>query len=93
VQIVTGFLRDPTLSAAHVRVGAVIASYADSSAIAWPGTGRLMRLTRLSRHIVERARAQLVKGGWLEKIYIRDRRGKIKHVRYRVTPKILHSRK
>lgn len=91
-QVVNSFLRDASLSAADVRVGAVIASYANSEAIAWPGTRRLARETGLSRHIVERARGKLVKGGWLKKIYVRDRKGKIRQVHYHVTTKILARR-
>jgi hypothetical protein len=82
-------LRDPALSAAEVRVGAVMASYANAEGFAWPGTKRLMRETHLSRHLVERARSKLVRGGWFKKTYVRNMGGRIIAVRYLVTPRVL----
>lgn len=91
-QIMTNYLRHKDLSPEGKLVGAVIASYANSDVQAWPGTERLMRDTRFGRHVVERARSELVKGGWLQKLYSRGDSGKFRRVRYRVTEKILHYR-
>ena len=91
-QLQNSFLRDPALSAAEVRVGCVMASYTNAQGFAWPGTKRLMRETHLSRHLVERARSALVKGGWFTKIYIRGQGGQIIQVRYYATAKVLAKR-
>ncbi len=88
-QLSSRFLRDPALSPKVKVVGAVMASYANKDSIAWPGTPRLVAETGLSRNLVTSARSELVRGGYLQKIFERDRAGKILAVKYRVTRKIL----
>lgn len=92
-QIKTDFLRDNKLSPAAKLVGVVFASYANAQTVAWPGTARLMRETRLGRDAVQRGRATLVKGGYLKKLLIRGKGGKIRNVRYLVTDRILWRRR
>jgi hypothetical protein len=92
-QIKNEFLRDGELSPAAKLVGAVFASYADAQTIAWPGTRRLMDETHLGRDAVQRGRATLVKGGYLKKLLIRGKGGKIRSVRYLVTDRILWRRR
>ena len=89
-QIMNDFLRAQNLSPAAKLVGAVIASYANSDAVAWPGTATLKRETGLGRHVIERARSELVRGGWLQKLYPRRNDGQFSGVRYRVSGRILH---
>jgi len=83
------FLRDRKLSPEAKLVGAVFASYADAHGVAWPGTQRLMRETGFGRHVVERARSELVKGHYLSKFYPRYPNGELLGVRFRVTESLL----
>lgn len=91
-QILNSYLRHENLSPEAKLVGGVIASYANWEGLAWPGTEVLMRNTGLGRHVVQRARSELVKGQWLQKLYPRGDSGKFRGVRYRVTARILHYR-
>jgi hypothetical protein len=92
-QIKNDFLRDKELSPAAKLVGVVFASYANAQTIAWPGTTRLMHETRLGRDAVQRGRATLVKGGYLKKLLMRGKGGKIRNVRYLVTDRIIWRRR
>jgi hypothetical protein len=51
-----------------------------------------MRVTGWGRDKVERARRELVREGWLEKVYVRNARGRFDRiaVKYRVTDRLLH---
>jgi hypothetical protein len=89
-QVANGFLRNPTLSSAAKLVGALMASHADSSRIAWPGTELLMREGNLRRDAVLKGRAELVKKHLLRKIFVRGANGKFGGVHFEVTDKILH---
>ena len=91
-QIKNEFLRDKGVSPAAKLVGVVFASYANAQTNAWPGTVRLMHETRLGRDTVQRGRAELVRGGYLKKLLIRGKSGKIRNVRYLVTNRTLRRR-
>lgn len=69
-----GSLRNPKLSAHAKLVGALMASHAGSSRIAWPDVGLLMREGNLRKEAVEWERADLVKAGFLTKLFTRDAR-------------------
>ena len=89
-QILNSFLRDRTLSPEAKLIGAVFGSFANAECVAWPGTKRLMDETGLGRHVVERARSELVKGAYLKKVYSRGSEGYFNGVRYFVTERVLH---
>jgi hypothetical protein len=93
VQITNKFLRDHSLSRQAKLVGALIATYCNADGLAWPGVTRLRADSGYGRHVIECARAELVKSGFLEKVYsARSADGKFPRggVRFRVTAKILH---
>lgn len=89
-QIMNDFLRLQGLSPAAKLVGVVMGSYANSQALTWPGTPTLKRETGLGRHVIERARSELVRKGWLQKVYPGSNGGRFGGVRYRVSEKLLH---
>lgn len=91
-QVVNVFLRNPRLSAPAKLVGALMASHADPSRIAWPGTELLMREGSLRRDAVEKGRSDLVKAGYLKKSFKRDAHGKFSGIRYKVSEEILPRR-
>jgi hypothetical protein len=92
-QIMNDFLRSRKLSPATRLVGAIMASYANANRIAWPGEEMLSKLTGFGHSTIGRARTELTKGGWIEKVYIRHDDGTVKAVRYEVTSKLLYGKK
>lgn len=88
-QIRIGFIHSDELSPNTKLLGCVFATYADRDALAWPSTLILIRRTGLGRHSVERARAELVRKGFLRKIFLRNGMGKIYGIRFKVSERIL----
>ncbi len=61
---------DARLTKAQIALAAILASHLDSdghSYTCWPGTKRLMELTRLSRRGVQTGLAALERAGWIDR--------------------------
>jgi len=94
-QILNSFIRNPDISPEAKVLAFVFASYADARGVAFPGTGRLVRETGMSRYRVTRARSELVRNGFLRKHFTRGTAGKFTQrerqpaVTFEVSEKIL----
>jgi hypothetical protein len=90
VQIQRAFLRDPTLKPEDKLVGCLMASYANSEGLAWPGGKRVARESGLGRNKANRGRARLVAREYLRIHQERVGQARFGASRYEVTEKILY---
>jgi hypothetical protein len=93
VQIYSNALRDPSLSCEAKGLLAIISTRVNhETGWTWPRTSLLMREARLTEYKVEQLRSEIVKAGWMEKHFFRDRWGRFSNlsVKYRVSERFLH---
>ena len=93
VQIQNLFLRDLTLSPDARWLGAVLATWANSERLAWPGIRTVRRVTGLGLNRLMVARAELVKSGHLLLIRGRAGKGHFAAVHYEIGSGILYRRR
>jgi hypothetical protein len=90
VQLWVDFLRDRSLSKDARWVGAILATYADRRAIAWPSFGRLKTETELGRETLKGALRELSEKGFLQRLPQRRKgNGRWETMHYAVSPRIL----
>jgi hypothetical protein len=92
-QIQTNFARNSELSPDARLIGVLYAGFANSEGWAWPSVPTLMRMARIGRDRVIKAKKELLNAGLLEKDQRQRSGGRFDQVRYRVGPGILAPRK
>jgi hypothetical protein len=92
VQVERAFLKHVSLSPNARWLGTILASFANSRRLAWPGVPLLRNLTGLGMNRLTAARAELVRGGYLRMTRTRDKRRRFAHVEYELSERILHQR-
>jgi hypothetical protein len=92
VQIEIAFLREERLSADARWLGAMLATFANSDRLAWPGPRTLRSLTGMGISRVSAARAELARGGYLRVAQERGQRGRFGKVKYEISLRILYRR-
>jgi hypothetical protein len=93
VQLWVDFLRDRSISKDARWVGAILATYADRRAIAWPSFGRLKMETGLGRETLKGALRELSEKGFLQRLpQKRKGNGRWESMHYAVSKRILRKR-